>query len=424
VLLHPYENAIKPTALFLHDAAVTSVHEEALAGVCDPMAVDYPAYHAAVRRDPDLRIQAVRRNRERAREWEASKKLFVEGSWPQRIEMGTTLLVTALMPGSVAKLARTVVHKTRNLTHVARSIPIVRKEPFSFIPHALTHAAGPLPWITTLPSMEDTLYKLRTLCSRDASILLSLSNVLCGGGLALWAGYGRINTLLMVKHAALAGAAMGVTPPTIDLTFSVASEAALHRQAAASRGDQTVVYVLPKRDWNGASHRHHTHRCAKELAEGKKLVVSRLDSPDKLTELIAAQKKGSISHLYLSFHGTTHSIQFGDTPTTRQTDASFAEKWPLDRFAQRAEVILDCCSAGELLHSGIADQLQRRLGDVASVIAPKEIVYSNSSRLIDGQVHFIVPGERDVTRNVGQESKVPRPAHPLHDSFDHHPSIH
>lgn len=183
---------------------------------------------------------------------------------------------------------------------------------------------------------------------------------------------------------------------------SVFDEFQANLHAFHSSGKETVIYVCPRYDSTFTYHVPNGYESLKELAQGRRLVFERIDGPEELTALL--KKHENISHVWIEEHGSSKSIQF--SRFGKPMDASFVCDWPLDHFAPGAQVILDSCSMGAPVTTGLnfAEELHFRLGGSVSVTAASEYTTRcstghNSAHIVDGRVAFrnIYENDRDIT---------------------------
>ena len=241
-----------------------------------------------------------------------------------------------------------------------------------------------LPWIQAMPSHEETSEKIHSMAH-----YLGFLGAFVFAGVSGMAALQKVPTGQAVKNAAIGvGVAMGV-----EVIRSILEEAALKRQAALSRGRETVVYVCAK-DGTPTSHVPGYHDAVRELAQGKKFVFQRISSPDELRDLLMKQKK--ISHLVIAMHGNRREVAFSEYK--HYTGSQIASYLPLDQFTPSAQIILKSCSTGDYLTYCFAKELHAHLKGRVEIIAPQKNISGSDARFKDGNISFTHWGEDITTR--------------------------
>ena len=244
-------------------------------------------------------------------------------------------------------------------------------------------------WVEALPSTETLVDKVVTL-----GPLMAVAGAGSWGIPTILLGYG-------VKRAVQFAIAGAITASSSMITISVLDETCLKAQALKSTGEETVIYLLPQRDDNPVSHCLFAHKGARQLAEGKKLVVERVSDPKEIKETI--ENQGNISDVLLSFHGDRRAVSL-DRESGEQLRPLDASSWPKKHFADKARVIVHACQVAEGSYS-FAELLQNVLGGQFTVVAPTTNVCAGDMHVQDGEVSFTHSGE-DVTAKFPRDQTV------------------
>ena len=188
---------------------------------------------------------------------------------------------------------------------------------------------------------------------------------------------------------------------------SVEAELALYRHAEKSRGEETVVFVMPTTGVYGTHDFPEDHNI-KEFAENKKLVVKRIRDSEELDEILIREK--NISGIWIAAHGSSECIALGKDPlggNSCMTGKELVQNWPKSHLAADARVVLEVCEAGKGF-SNIAQEIATELEGRVTVVASKGDTWRGSQiKIIDEKpVSYTAHSSVVVQKNSSGQAEV------------------
>jgi hypothetical protein len=189
-----------------------------------------------------------------------------------------------------------------------------------------------------------------------------------------------------------------------NVSRSIEEERKLYQTAEQSRGDETVVYLMPRLARGAITHLPGQHERIIEWAKGKKLVVKRVKEQREACQLLSCQK--NVSLLWVTTHGNAFRIGFN--PYEKWREDYFDLSTVQSAFSERAKIVLESCNTGKEENGFcIARKIQKQVGKQIIVFAPKKnvgmhyhllegIAYPHTKIDKQGNVTFTVQG-KDVT---------------------------